>query len=146
MGKEGQSLSQQVVYAAAEVLERDPMDLPPLEETISADALYYLFHRKDHPPGAYTVFPYCDLWVVAHSSGTVDLFETYHLTTEGEKLPEDVPEPTTDERMVVLHFEDEEYTFYENQLDALHEIITEADDGDEAWEDTMEYARQHVGG
>ena len=42
------------------------MELPPLEHTLSASALDYLFHR-DNPPGAYTVFPCYDLWVVAQS-------------------------------------------------------------------------------
>lgn len=139
-------MSERIIYATAEVLDRDPMDLPPLEETISADALDSLSHRKDLPSGAHTVFPYCDLWVVAHSSGTVDLFETYHLTTEDERLPEGVSEPTTDERMVVLHVGNEEYTFYEDQLDTLHEIVAEADDSDEAWEETMAYARRQGDG
>lgn len=140
------SLSERVIYATADVRDEDPMELPPLEETISADALDYLFHREAHPPGAYTVFPYCDLWVVAHSNGTVDLFETYHATAEAGTLPEDVPEPSTDDRMVVVHFGDEEYTFSDDQLDTLHEIIKSADDGDEAWEETIGFARQEVKG
>lgn len=104
MGDEGRTLSERVVAIVADVLGEDPLDLPPLEETISGDALDYLFYRKHHPPGAYTVFPYCDLWVVAHSIGTVDVFDTYRATSAGEQLPPDVPEPSTDERMAVFHF------------------------------------------
>lgn len=117
----------------ADVLDRDPTDLPPIERTISADSFDYLFHRKDHPPGAYTVFPYCELWVVAHSPGTVDVFDEYRATSAGDQLPDDVPEPTTDERLVVLHFKNERYTFVDDQIDTLHGIVTEAEDGDEAW-------------
>ena len=142
MGSESQRLSDRVISTVADVLDEDPLALPPLEETISADALNYLFHREGHPPGAYTVFPYCDLWVVAHSTGAVDVFDTYHATTAGDQLPDDVPEPSTDERMVVLYFRDEQHTFYEDQLDTLHQIISQAADSDEAWEDTIEYARE----
>ena len=144
MESEGHRLSDRVISTVAEVLDEDPMTLPPLEETISADALNYLFHREGHPPGAYTVFPYCDLWVVAHSTGAVDVFDTYHATTAGDQLPDDVPEPTTDERMIVLYFRDEQHIFYEDQLDTLHQIISEAPNSDEAWEDAIEYARERA--
>lgn len=144
MGTIGQQLSERVIYTVADVLNEDPTELPQLERTISADALDYLFHRKDHPPGAYTVFPYCDLWVVVHSTGTVDVFETYEATSAEEQLPADVGEPTTDDRLVVLHFEDERYTFYGDQLQDLHRIVREADDSDEAWEDTVSFARQQA--
>lgn len=142
MGSGSQRLSDRVVSTVADVLEEDPLSLPPLEETISADALDYLFHREGHPPGAYTVFPYCDLWVVAHSTGAVDVFDTYHATSAGDQLPDDVPEPSTDERMVVLYFRDEQHVFFEDQLDTLHRIISQAADSDEAWEGTIEYARE----
>ena len=120
------------------------MELPPLEKTISADALNYLFHRKHHPPGAYTIFPYCNLWVVVHSTGTIDIFDTYRTTTAGEQFPDNVSEPSTDERMVVFHFKNERYTFYEDQLDTLRQIVSEANSSHEAWEDSIEYARQQA--
>lgn len=142
MGDESQRLSNRVISTVADVLDEDPLTLPPLEETISADALNYLFNRDGHPPGAYTVFPYCDLWVVAHSTGAVDVFDTYHATSAGDQLPDDVPEPSTDERMVVLYFRDEQYIIYEDQLDTLHQIISAAATSDEAWEETIEYARE----
>lgn len=144
MGTTGQQLSERVIYTVADVLGKEPTELPQLERTISADALDYLFHRKDQPPGAYTVFPYCDLWVVVHSTGTVDVFETYQATSAGEQLPEGLEEPTTDARMIVLHFEDERYTFAEDQLDEFHRLVREADDSDEAWEDTVAFARQQA--
>ena len=142
MGSENQRLSDRVISTVADVLDEDPLALPPLEDTISADALNYLFHREGHPPGAYTVFPYCDLWVVAHSTGAVDVFDTYHATSAGDQLPDDVPEPSTDERMVVLYFRDEQHIIYEDQLDTLHQIVSAAATSDEAWEDTIEYARE----
>lgn len=144
MGDEGQKLSERVITTVAKVLDKDPVELPPLERTISADALDYLFHREQHPPGAYTVFPYCDLWVVAHSTGTIDVFDTYRATTAEEQFPDDVPEPAIDERIAVLHFKNERYTFYEDQLDTLHKIIAEADTADEAWEESIEYAQQQA--
>lgn len=144
MGSDGRKLSERVISTVADVLEEDPLELPPLEYTINADALDYLFHRENHPPGAYTVFPYCDLWVVAHSTGAVDVFDTYHATSAGDQLPDDVPEPSADERMAVLHFENERYTFYEDQLDTFHRIISEADTSDEAWEDVIDYARKQA--
>lgn len=144
MENDSRRLSDRVISTVADVLEEDPLDLPPLAETISADALNYLFNRDGHPPGAYTVFPYCDLWVVAHSTGAVDVFDTYHATTAGDLLPDGVPEPSTDERMVVVYFRDEQHIFYEDQLETLHQIISQADTSDEAWEETIEYAREGV--
>lgn len=144
MGNRDRQLSLRIVSTVANVLNKDPMELPPLGETISADSLNYLFHRENHPPGAYTVFPYCDLWVVAHSNGSVDVFDSYRATTAGEQLPDDVPEPTTDERMAVLYFKNERYTFYEDQLDTIQKIISEADTSDEAWDETIDYAREQA--
>lgn len=144
MGRSARRLSERVVSTVADVLGRDPLELPPLDETISADALDYLFHRENHPPGAHTVFPYCDLWVVVHSTGTVDVFDEYRATTAGEQLPDDESEPTTSEPIVVLHFHDERYTFHDDQLDAFRRIVAEADTSDEAWEDTAEFARRQT--
>lgn len=145
MDDDRSEISDRVVATVADVLGEDPLELPPLQGTINADALDYLFHRKDRPPGAYTVFPYCGLWVVVHSTGTVDVFETYRASSTGEQRPDDVPEPSTDERMVVLYFENERYALYEDQIDAVHEIVAEADDSDEAWEGVVEYAREQGG-
>ena len=141
MPSRDQKLSQRVIQTVAEALDEDPLDLPPLEETISAESLDYLFHRKHQPPGAYTLFSYCELWVVVHSNGTVDVFDEWAATSAGDHLPDGVSEPSPDERMVLLFVSGEEYTFYENDLDALHQIITEADDSTEAWEDAIEYAK-----
>ena len=144
MENEGRELSERIVSTVAEVLDVDPIELPPLQNTISAEALNYLFHRENHPLGAHTVFPYCELWVVAHSNGTVDVFDDYRATSAGEQLPDDVPEPTVDERIAVLYFKNERYTFYEDELDSLHRIISEADTSDEAWDDLIEYARNEL--
>lgn len=142
MMRNDRNISEKVISTVAEARDEDPIDLPPLEETISADALDSLFYRKGQPDDAYTIFPFCDLWVVVHSDGTVDVFEGYAATSAGEKLPDDVRGPTTDERLVLLYVSGEEYTFYDDDLDALHRIINEASTSDEAWEDTTEYARQ----
>lgn len=143
MANGGRRLSERVVATVADVLDEDPLELPPLEDTLSADALDYLFHRENHPPGAYTVFPYSDVWVVVHSDGTVDVFDSYRATSTGEQLPDGV-EPATDERTAVLHVGDEWYTLYEDQLDDLHRIVSEAGSCDEAWEDAIEYARDRA--
>lgn len=144
MGDGAKQLSDRVITTVANVLERDPIELPPLQDTIEAKALDYLFHREGQPPGAYTVFPYCDLWVVVHSTGTIDVFDDYRATSADEQLPEGVHEPTTDDRIVVFHFRDKRYTFFEDEIDTLHDIISEADTGDEAWDEVIEYAEEHA--
>jgi hypothetical protein len=131
-----------MIYTVAEVLDTDPTDLPPLERTISADALNELFHDGNHPPGAYTVFPYCDLWVMVHSNGTVDIFQEYTATSAAEDSPEQINALTGDEQMVVLHSKRDRHTFSDDELDHLHEIINEADDCEEAWEEIIDYANQ----
>lgn len=144
MANGGRPLSERVVETVADVLDEDPLDLPPLEDTISADALNYLFHRENQPPGAYTVFPYCDLWVVVHSNGTIDVFDSYRATSAGDQLPDGV-EPATEERMAVLHVDHERYTFYEDELDDLREIVSAADSCEGAWDGAVEYARERAG-
>ena len=142
MAQQESLVAERVVYTVAEVHDTDPTDLPPLEETISADALNDLFHDGNHPPGAYTVFPYCDLWVMVHSNGTVDIFQEYTATSAAEDFPERINELTGDEKMVVLHAEHDRHTFSEDELDNLHEIIDAADNCGEAWKETIDYAEQ----
>lgn len=142
MGSTDRTRADTVIYTVAEALDEDPIDLPPLERTISADALNALFHEKNQPPGAYTLFPYCDLWIVVHSDGTVDVFEEYAATSSSQKLPDDVSEPSTDERILLLYVDGEEYTFYEDELDELHQIIGEAETSEEAWDETVEFAQR----
>lgn len=144
MGNQGRKLSERIISTVADVLDTDPLELPPLEKTINAEAIDYLFHREGHPPGAYTVFPYCDLWIVAHSTGTIDVFDTYRATSAEEQLPDDVPGPTTDDRMMVLHFRNERYTFQADQIEYFHKIVSEADTSDEAWDEAIEYARSQA--
>ena len=126
MISKSREISERIVSTAAEILDKDPMELPPLEYTISGDALDELFCRKPQPAGAYTVFPYCGLWIAVHSTGAINVFETYHATTPGRQLPDEVPEPTTDDRIAVLHFENERYIFSGERLDSLHQIIADA--------------------
>lgn len=145
MNEEPQELSERVVTTVAEALGKNPIELPPLEHTISADALDYLFHRKPHPEGAYTVFPYCDLWVVVHCGGAIDVFETYRATTASEQFPDGTSKPSPDERIAVLYVGTERFTLYREQLDAVHRIVSEATTGEEAWDETVEYARREDG-
>jgi len=144
MGTTGQPPSERVVYTVADVLGEDPTELPQLERTISGDALDHLFHREDQLPGAHTVFPYCDRWVVVHSTGSVEVFETYEAASASAQLPAALADPPTTERMIVLHFEDEQYAFHGDQLEDLHRIVSGADDSDEAWEDTVAFARRQA--
>lgn len=130
--------------AMALELHTGQMTLRPVGRSAIPYALDYLFHREGRPPGAYTVVPYCDLWVAAHSTGTVDVFETYHATSAGDQSPDDVPEPSTDERMVVLYLRDEQHICYEDRLETLHQIGSQAADSDEARDETIEYARGEV--
>lgn len=142
MARREMAVSEQVVYTVAEVHGTDPAALPPLEKTISSEALNDLFHKANPPPGAYTVFPYCDVWVMVHSNGTVDVFKEYAATSALEEFSDEVEDLTTDDRMVVLHAENDRHTLYDDELETVHEIIDEADDCDEAWEDTLAYAQQ----
>lgn len=137
------TLSERVVETVSSALDTDPLDLPPIEKSISSEALDYLFHPGHQPEGAYTIFPYCDLWVVVHSKGCVDVFEEYRATAQEGQLPSTVDELSTDERVIVLHFGDEKYLFFEDHLDEFHKIVGAAEDSDEAWERAIEFARQH---
>ena len=137
-------LSERIFITVAEALDTDPAELPPLERTISADALDRLFHRKNHPLGARTGLPYSGLWVAAYTDGNIDVFETYRAATIAERLPNDDSGVITDEPAVVLHFRDERYAFHEDRLDVFHEIITEAEDSDEAWEEMAQFARRQT--
>lgn len=140
MAQREMGVSEQVIYTVAEIHGKDPVALPPLEETLNSEALNDLFHEP--LSGAYTVFPYCDVWVMVHSNGTVDIFKEYAATSAPEELPDEVDDLTTDERIVVLHADDDRHTFYEDELETVHEIVEEADDCEEAWEDTLGYAEQ----
>ncbi|MGQ3722737.1 HalOD1 output domain-containing protein [Natrialba aegyptia] len=62
MAQRNASLSTQVVFTVAKVIGEDPAELPPLQKTISSEALNNLFREDTSLPGAYLVFPYCDVW------------------------------------------------------------------------------------
>ncbi|MFC6764620.1 HalOD1 output domain-containing protein [Natrinema soli] len=143
MAQRNASLSTQVVFTVAEVVGEDPEELPPLERTISSEALNNLF-REDTPLlGAYLVFPYCDVWMMVHSDRTVDVFTEYAATTAVDDVPTDSGGHPTDDRMVVLHAENGRHAFADDdELETLHEIAEEADDATDAWEGTLDYAEQ----
>lgn len=135
-------VSEQVIYTVADVHGEDPTELPQLEETISSDALNNLFHKENHPPGTYIAFPYCDVWVMIHSNRSVDVFKEHAATSALEDFPDTVEDLPTDEPTVILHAKNDRYTFSEDKLGTVHEIVEEADDGKEAWENTLDYAEQ----
>lgn len=137
MSSEDDPHSMTVIETVAATLDRDPTDLPPLEETISADALDSLFHEGAEPDGAYTIFPYAGVWVLVHSTGTVDVFDEFRATSQPN-----IHDPSDDERILVLHAKDNQYALTGGELNEVHTIIEEADDSDEAWYDTIEYAKR----
>lgn len=142
MTQRGDSLSTQVVFTVAEVVGEDPAELPPLERTIRSEALNNLFHEDTPLPGAYVVFPYCDVWVMVHGNRTVDVFTEYAATTAVDDVPTDSDGQPTDDRMVVLHAENGRHAFADDELETLHEIVEEAGHATEAWEGTLDYAEQ----
>ncbi|WP_161605623.1 HalOD1 output domain-containing protein [Natrialba asiatica] len=142
MAHSNASLSTRVVFTVAEVVGTDPVDLPPLEKTISSEALNNLFHEDTSLPGAYLVFPYCDVWVMVHGDRTVDVFTEYAATTAVNAVPTDSDGQPTDDRMVVLSAQNGRHAFADDELETLHEIVEGADDATEAWEDTINYAEQ----
>ncbi len=77
-----------------------------------------------------------------HSNRTVDVFKEHAATSALEDFPETVEDLPTDEPMVVLHAENDRHTFSQAEVETVHEIVEEADDGKEAWEETLDYAEQ----
>ncbi|WP_083867270.1 HalOD1 output domain-containing protein [Natrialba taiwanensis] len=142
MAHSNASLSTRVVFTVAEAIDTDPVDLPSLEKTISSEALNNLFHEDTSLPGAYLVFPYSDVWVIVHGDRTVDVFMEYAATTAVDDVPTDSEGQPTDDQMVVLSAENGRHAFTDDELKTLHEIVEEADDATEAWEDTINYAEQ----
>ena len=143
MSSERQKLSMQVVETVAKALGKDPTELPPLQQTISADALDLLFHQGASPSGAFTVFPYYGVWVLVHSDGTIDIFDDFMATSADDDLPDEVSEPSTDDPLLILAVNDERYALHGDELEDVHEIMDEADDSSEAWEETIEYTQEH---
>lgn len=139
---QGKKLSMRVVETVAKALGEDPTELPPIERTISADALDLLFHEGTQPSGAYTVFPYCGVWVLAHSDGKVDVFDEFRATSTDEALPDEMAELSTEDQLLVLDVDDERHAFRGDELETVHEIVDEADGSSEAWEETIEYAKE----
>ena len=142
MSSKGKKLSMRVVETVAKALGEDPTELPQLQRTISADALDLLFHEGAQPSGAYTVFPYSGVWVLVHSDGTVDVFDEFKATSTDDVLPNEVSEPSADDELLILNVNDERHAFHGDELEEIHEIMDEADDSSEAWEETIEYAQE----
>lgn len=131
-----------VIETVATAIEKDPAELPPLQETISADALDMLFQEGGQPPGAYTVFPYSGVWVLVHSDGTIDIFDEFKATSRDDVLPDEKPEPSTDDAIVILDTGDERHAFHGEDLREVHDIVDGADGCSDAWEETLEYATE----
>ena len=142
MSSQGKKLSMRVVETVAKALGKDPTELPPLQQTISADALDLLFDGGASPSGAYTVFPYSGVWVLVHSNGTVDVFDEFKATSADDDIPDDMSEPSTDDPLLILDVNDDRHALHGDELEDVHEIMDEADDSSEAWEETIEYAQE----
>lgn len=142
MSFQGQKLSIRVVETVAKALGKDSTELPPIQDTISASALDLLFHQGESPSGAFTVFPYSGVWVLVHSDGTIDVFDDFMASSADEELPDEVSEPSTDNPLLILAVNDERYALYGDELEDIHEVIDEADDSSEAWEETIEYVQE----
>ena len=143
MSSPEQKLSMRVVETVAKALGKDSRELPPLQHTISADALDLLFHQGASPTGAFTVFPYCGVWVLIHGDGTIDIFDDYMATSADEDLPAEVSGPSTEDPLFLLAVDDERYALHGDELEDVHEIMDEADDSSEAWEEIIEYAQEN---
>lgn len=143
MASPGKNLSMRVVETVAKALGKDPTELPPIQDTISADALDLLFHEGNQPSGAYTVFPYSGVWVFVHSDETIDVFDEFKATSADEDIPDEVLEPSTEDQLLILEANDERHALHGDELEDVHEIMDEVDDSSEAWEKTIEYARDH---
>lgn len=123
-------LSTRIVETVADALSVTSTDLPPLGETISAEALDQLF-TPTAPVGAHVVFPYHGVWVLVHANGAVDVFSEF-------KASSTTSTPNTDEKMVILADSDTRVEFRGGDLPQVHEIVDDATDGEEAWEELME--------
>lgn len=131
-------LSLRVVETVAEALDKEPIALPPIEETISAEALNTLF-SSSALTGAYTLFPYAGVWVSATSDGAVEVNRAPPLATNYTAALEEV-EIDSDEPHVVLATDEDTHAFDDEEFDDIHEIVTETDSPNEACEELVEYA------
>lgn len=62
--------SERVIEAVAETTAQDPLELPPMFDTVDADALDKVVRSMDHGTVS---FEYADYSVTVHSDGTVTL-------------------------------------------------------------------------
>ena len=70
------SVPDAVVYSAAEILDRDPVSLPPLGDVVDADSLGQIFQTAGESESDVSVsFEYSGLVVAVDSSGRIEFEE-----------------------------------------------------------------------
>lgn len=79
--------------------------------------------------------------MLVHSDGTVDIFDGFKATSADDDIPDEVSEPSTDDPLLILDVNDERHALHGDELEDVHEIVDEADDSSEAWEEAIEYAQ-----
>lgn len=67
------AVSQRVVAAVADARDVDPLELPPLYDTIDSDALDQLFARGSEKGPGRVIFVMAGCEVMVHSDGEVDV-------------------------------------------------------------------------
>lgn len=66
------SVADSIVYGVAEILDEDPITLPPLGSAVDTDSLNRMFHSIDDPEsGISASFEYSGFVVTVHSHGRV---------------------------------------------------------------------------
>lgn len=86
------------------------------------------------------MFPYCDLWVVVHSDGTVNVFDEYVTTNAEGNTTIQNSDALSGNRIVRLHVDGESYTFHDEEIDELHALVRQTDECEEAWEAIRRHA------
>lgn len=66
------SVADSIVCGVAEILDEDPVNLPPLGSVVNTDSLNRMFHSIDDPENSISVsFEYSGFVVTVHSHGRV---------------------------------------------------------------------------
>lgn len=70
------SVADAVVFGAAEILDEDPISLPPLGNVIDTDSLTRIFHSSsDSDDGVSVSFEFSGLAVTVHGNGRITFEE-----------------------------------------------------------------------
>lgn len=70
------SVADAVVYSVADILDQDPISLPPLGQAVETDSLTKIFHAADDSGSDVSVsFEYSNFVVTVQSSGRITFEE-----------------------------------------------------------------------